>query len=137
LENLRPFQPQQLHWPRILLAQQMHAEDHHEGRRLHKPTPVGTKWHTMAPAHNPEVLGSNPSPATKKSQVKGRFSQDREPALDRLTLELGRIGPHGLACGRAGRPSVGHLLRRCEALSAILDREVPNQTVSARWRPAG
>jgi hypothetical protein len=33
-----------------------------------------------------EVVGSNPATPTEESQVKGRFSGDREPALDHLTL---------------------------------------------------
>ena len=36
-------------------------------------------------AHNPEVAGSNPAPATKKPQVKGHFRKIVKVAQDRLT----------------------------------------------------
>jgi hypothetical protein len=35
-------------------------------------------------AHNPEVAGSNPAPATKKLQVKGLITGIGDQALDRL-----------------------------------------------------
>src|SRR5579862_9773434 len=37
-------------------------------------------------AHNPEVVGSNPTPATKKLQVRGLIAGRRSGLLDRLSV---------------------------------------------------
>ena len=56
-------------------------------------------------AHNPEVAGSNPAPATKKYQVRGQFSRIRELAF---LLNVGRTcrksANHGIDwCGSRSR----------------------------------
>jgi hypothetical protein len=67
-------------WLDMLLGQALHDG---LGEQLMRRQPCMVVTHLV---RIEGVRGSNPLSSTKKQQVKGGFSESREPALDRLTV---------------------------------------------------